>query len=96
MQRLSATAGPEQKAKLLLLKDDPELKHVFEDIQASGAEAMEKYWCAPLVCSRLFGTRGARLPRRAQAQPVRRACCLDARPPGLTGPPCGRAGTTRS
>jgi hypothetical protein len=46
VQRLSATAGPEQKAKLLLLKDDPELKHVFEDIQASGAEAMEKYWCA--------------------------------------------------
>ena len=46
MQRLSATASPEQKAKLLLLKDDPELKHVFEDIQSSGAEVMEKYWCA--------------------------------------------------
>ena len=46
VQRLSATASPEQKAKLLLLKDDPELKHVFEDIQSSGAEVMEKYWCA--------------------------------------------------
>lgn len=45
VQRLSATASPEQKAKLLLLKDDPELRHVFEDIQSSGAEVMEKYWC---------------------------------------------------
>ena len=29
------------------MKDDPELKHVFEDIQSSGAEVMEKYWCVP-------------------------------------------------
>ncbi|KAK9838359.1 hypothetical protein WJX81_007066 [Elliptochloris bilobata] len=57
-QRLSATAGPEQKAKLLLLKDDLELKHVFEDIQASGAEAMEKYWNDTELMSKIAAKMG--------------------------------------
>lgn len=30
--------------KMMQLKEDPELKHVFEDIEANGTAAMEKYW----------------------------------------------------
>jgi ketol-acid reductoisomerase len=35
---------PEHMAKMMQLKEDPELKHVFDDIEANGAAAMEKYW----------------------------------------------------
>lgn len=31
-------------AKMMQLKEDPELKHVFDDIEANGTTAMEKYW----------------------------------------------------
>ncbi len=29
---------------MMQLKDDPELKEVFQDIESSGPTAMEKYW----------------------------------------------------
>ena len=31
-------------AKMMQLKEDPELKPIFDDIEANGAAAMEKYW----------------------------------------------------
>ena len=31
-------------AKMMDLKEDPELKPIFDDIEANGAAAMEKYW----------------------------------------------------
>ena len=38
-QRIASLQSPEQKAKLMLLKDDPELKDMFDDIQKHGAGA---------------------------------------------------------
>ncbi len=31
-------------SKMMELKEDPELKPIFDDIEANGAAAMEKYW----------------------------------------------------
>ena len=36
-QRIAGLQSPEQQAKLMQLKDDPELKDMFEDIQKNGA-----------------------------------------------------------
>ena len=36
--------SPERVEKMMELKDDPELKDVFEDIASNGPAAMEKYW----------------------------------------------------
>ena len=36
-QRVAGMQSPEQQAKLMQLKDDPELKDMFEDIQKNGA-----------------------------------------------------------
>ena len=36
--------SPERVKKMMELKDDPELKDVFEDIASNGPAAMEKYW----------------------------------------------------
>ncbi|BDA43826.1 Ankyrin repeat domain-containing protein 2A [Coccomyxa sp. Obi] len=40
----SSQRSPEQMAKMMQLKEDPELKPIFDDIEANGAAAMEKYW----------------------------------------------------
>ncbi|KAK9830304.1 hypothetical protein WJX72_010886 [[Myrmecia] bisecta] len=37
-------ADPAQQQALMLLKDDPEMKPMVEDIAANGTAAMEKYW----------------------------------------------------
>lgn len=42
----AAQRDPAYQAQLAQLRDDPDLKHVFEDIQASGGAAMERYWWA--------------------------------------------------
>ena len=36
-QRIAGVQTPEQQAKLMLLKDDPELKDMFDDIEKHGA-----------------------------------------------------------
>ena len=36
-QRVANMQTPEQQEKLMLLKDDPELKEMFDDIQENGA-----------------------------------------------------------
>ena len=36
-QNIAAAQSPEQRERLAKLKDDPELKDMFEDIQANGA-----------------------------------------------------------
>eukprot|EP00199_Chlamydomonas_sp_CCMP681_P002826 CAMPEP_0119108878 /NCGR_PEP_ID=MMETSP1180-20130426/15945_1 /TAXON_ID=3052 ORGANISM="Chlamydomonas cf sp, Strain CCMP681" /NCGR_SAMPLE_ID=MMETSP1180 /ASSEMBLY_ACC=CAM_ASM_000741 /LENGTH=305 /DNA_ID=CAMNT_0007094551 /DNA_START=17 /DNA_END=934 /DNA_ORIENTATION=+ len=36
--------GPEMAEKYKALKDDPELKHVFDDVIAEGPAAFQKYW----------------------------------------------------
>ena len=43
MQKMQAQS-PERMEKMMQLKDDPELKEVFQDIQSNGPAAMEKYW----------------------------------------------------
>jgi len=43
-QQSAGQRSPEQMAKMMQLKEDPELKHVFDDIEANGTTAMEKYW----------------------------------------------------
>ena len=36
--------SPDKMEKMMQLKDDPELKEVFQDIESNGPPAMEKYW----------------------------------------------------
>uniref|UniRef100_A0A7R9VDV6 Uncharacterized protein n=1 Tax=Chlamydomonas euryale TaxID=1486919 RepID=A0A7R9VDV6_9CHLO len=38
------TPAAESAQRFAFLKDDPDLKHVFEDVQANGPEAVQKYW----------------------------------------------------
>ena len=38
------TQSPDRMEKMMQLKDDPELKEVFQDIESNGPAAMEKYW----------------------------------------------------
>jgi hypothetical protein len=52
-QRTSAQNSPEHMAKMMQLKDDAELKPVFDDIEAHGAAAMEKYWNDTELMSRI-------------------------------------------
>lgn len=42
--RTQNAADPAYQAKLEAMQSDPDLKHVFDDIKANGAGAMEKYW----------------------------------------------------
>ena len=42
--RTENAADPAYQAKLEAMQADPDLKHVFDDIKANGAGAMEKYW----------------------------------------------------
>lgn len=42
--RTQNAADPAYQAKLQAMQSDPDLKHVFDDIKANGAGAMEKYW----------------------------------------------------
>ena len=42
--RTENAADPAYQAKLQAMQTDPDLKHVFDDIKANGAGAMEKYW----------------------------------------------------
>lgn len=42
--RVAAAGGDAYKAALESLKDDPDIKPVFDDIAANGFGAMEKYW----------------------------------------------------
>lgn len=42
--RTENAADPAYQAKLEAMQVDPDLKHVFDDIKANGAGAMEKYW----------------------------------------------------
>ena len=43
MQKMEQKS-PERVKKMMELKDDPELKDVFQDIASNGPAAMEKYW----------------------------------------------------
>lgn len=43
MQKMEQKS-PERMKKMMDLKDDPELKDVFQDIASNGPAAMEKYW----------------------------------------------------
>ncbi len=43
MQKMEQKS-PERMKKMMELKDDPELKDVFQDIASNGPAAMEKYW----------------------------------------------------
>ena len=43
VQKMQAQS-PERMEKMMQLKDDPELKEVFQDIESNGPAAMEKYW----------------------------------------------------
>ena len=43
-QQNTGQRSPEQMAKMMELKEDPELKPIFDDIEANGTAAMEKYW----------------------------------------------------
>lgn len=42
--RTQNAQDPAYQAKLQAMQTDPDLKHVFDDIKANGAGAMEKYW----------------------------------------------------
>jgi hypothetical protein len=41
---LQNNVSPQHSEQFAALKDDPELKHVFEEIQKEGPQAMQKYW----------------------------------------------------
>ncbi|PNW72290.1 hypothetical protein CHLRE_16g674300v5 [Chlamydomonas reinhardtii] len=41
---MSAPQNPVMMERLNLLKDDPELKDMFEDMKTNGADAFQKYW----------------------------------------------------
>ncbi|KAK9828950.1 hypothetical protein WJX72_002982 [[Myrmecia] bisecta] len=46
-------ADPAQQQALMLLKDDPEMKPMVEDIAANGTAAMEKYWIDTELMSKI-------------------------------------------
>ena len=43
VQKMQAQS-PDRMKKMMQLKDDPELKEMFQDIEVNGPAAMEKYW----------------------------------------------------
>ena len=44
MAQQKMMADPEMMAGMAALKDDPELKNMFDEIKTKGPEALSKYW----------------------------------------------------
>ena len=51
--RVAAAGGDAYRAALESLKDDPDIKPVFEDIAANGIAAMQKYWDDDEIMARI-------------------------------------------
>jgi hypothetical protein len=66
--------------KMMQLKDDPELKEAFQDIEASGPTAMEKYWNDTDLMSKIAKKMSAlnvgpgMPPRASEASPSKASC----------------------
>ena len=65
------------ESRMKALKDDPELKHVIEEMESGGPEAMMKYWNDPEVLSKIgkkmqgvIGAEGAQGPGAEAPQVV--------------------------
>lgn len=55
LQRMAGMQSPEQQAKLMQLKDDPELKDMFDDIQKHGTGLNKPTGTAPTLLDHAEG-----------------------------------------
>ena len=83
-QNIAAAQSPEQRERLIKLKDDPELKDMFEDIQANGPGGVVRARCtqrdgrqAPRPSTQAAGAAHPLQPRHS-SRAMKCSCCAAA------------------